>query len=162
MTSVLDQFSPQARIRLYGCDRPLSTDEQENIQAILDEFSANWYSHGKKVTGSASIVSRQFILFCAESTPSGCSIDNSVSLLKQMQQDTGIDALAIDRIYFREAGDIRTVNRFDFAELVKAGKITADSVVVDLSIDNLADLRANGGIEKKFADSWHSRAFKSN
>ena len=51
-----------------------------------------------------------------------------------------------------------TPSRDDFRALVEGGRVDADTVVFDATIQFVGDLR-RGGFETTFAKSWHASAF---
>jgi hypothetical protein len=86
-------FSPGSRVWIYQCNRLFSLSEALFIEDMLNDFAANWQSHGDPVKGFAGLFFGQFILLMADETAtgvSGCSTDSSVRLIKQVEQQFNV------------------------------------------------------------------------
>ena len=62
------------------------------LEPLLENFVANWKSHGAKVKGYATVLYGQFILIMADETATtvgGCSTDSSVHVIKAIEEMTG-------------------------------------------------------------------------
>lgn len=64
---------------------------QEALQAesMMEDFVANWKSHGAPVKGYANLLFGQFVVLMADETAvtvGGCSTDSSVRLIKEMEK----------------------------------------------------------------------------
>jgi hypothetical protein len=59
------------------------------MEDMLNEFAANWKSHGAPVKGYANLLFGHFIILMADETAtgvSGCSTDSSVHLIKSIEE----------------------------------------------------------------------------
>lgn len=86
-------FSPASRVWVYQSSRLFSMQEALDIEEQLDEFAANWKSHGAQVTAAAYLFFGQFIVLIADEEKtgvSGCSTDSSVRLIKAMEVQYGV------------------------------------------------------------------------
>ena len=84
-----DNFNPGSRVWIYQSNRVFSLQEALEIEELLNEFAAQWKSHGTPVKGAAYLFFGQFIVLIADETAtgvSGCSTDNSVRLIKDIEQ----------------------------------------------------------------------------
>lgn len=82
-------FGDESRVWIYQSNRLFLLNEALEIEEILEQFVADWKSHGAKVKGYANLFFGQFILLMADELAtgvSGCSIDSSVSLIKTIEQ----------------------------------------------------------------------------
>lgn len=82
-------FHPASRVWIYQASRLFSLKEALQIEEMLQEFTDNWLSHGAKVKGYANLLFGQFIVLMADETQagvSGCSTDNSVRLIKAIEE----------------------------------------------------------------------------
>lgn len=159
--NTLETMPDDARLWVYGLDRPLTADETERVQKHLAAFASEWTSHGARVTGACDVVEGRFVLmsgFCADGI-SGCSTDSSVAAIRMLASKFGVNGLDRSLVFFREAnGTISALSRVDFQREVDAGRITPDTTVFDTTLQTVADLRA-GRFETAFRDCWHARAF---
>ena len=88
--SLLPQdFNADSRVWIYQSSRAFSLNEAIEIETKLQQFVAQWNSHGTPVKGFASLVFAQFIIIMADETAmgvSGCSTDSSVRVIKEIEQ----------------------------------------------------------------------------
>lgn len=87
-------FSNQSKVWIYQSNRLFSISEALEIETILNEFVANWKSHGAPVKGFANLFFGQFIVLMADETNitvGGCSTDSSVHTIKKIEQLFKVD-----------------------------------------------------------------------
>ncbi len=87
-------FHPQSRVWIYQSSRLFTSNEAQDITAVLDNFVATWLSHGSQVKGFASLLFGNFILIMADETTAtvgGCSTDSSVRVIKQIEEKCMVD-----------------------------------------------------------------------
>ena len=87
-------FNNQSKVWIYQSNRPFAINEATLINEMLQEFTANWKSHGTPVKAFAKLFFNQFIVLMADETAThvgGCSTDSSVKLIKQIEQDFKLD-----------------------------------------------------------------------
>jgi hypothetical protein len=84
-----DTFHSDSRVWIYQASRLFSMSEALEIEELLNQFAAQWKSHGVPVKGAAYLFFGQFIVLIADETAtgvSGCSTDSSVRLIKDIEQ----------------------------------------------------------------------------
>lgn len=82
-------FNDLSKVWIYQSSRLFFISEALQIEEMLEEFIANWTSHGAPVKGYANIFFGQFIVMMADETATtvgGCSTDSSVRLIKEIEQ----------------------------------------------------------------------------
>jgi hypothetical protein len=82
------EFNPRSRVWIYQSSRQFQLSESIEIQNMLQQFVAQWNSHGTMVKGFAELLFSQFIILMADETAmdvSGCSTDSSVRLIKEVE-----------------------------------------------------------------------------
>ncbi|MFY7965960.1 MAG: hypothetical protein ACOVO1_13765 [Chitinophagaceae bacterium] len=88
-------FNDNSRVWIYQCNRMLGLGEALQIEPLLENFVANWKSHGAPVKGYANLLFGQFIIIMADEEQSaivgGCSTDSSVRIIKQIEQDLKVE-----------------------------------------------------------------------
>ena len=155
----LESFPDVARIWLYGFDRRLNGEEKVALEKQMRGFLENWLSHGERVKGGYSLLFDQVMVLCTENTSiSGCAIDESVKEIKAFRDRYGINGLDGGRIFYRDGKGIQSLLRDSFATLVSEGAVGNETLVLDLTLDNLGQIR-RGEIQKPFEQSWHAKAF---
>ena len=87
-------FHPGSRVWVYQSSRVFLMSEALAIEPILEDFASQWKSHGTPVKGAAYLLFGQFIVLMADETAtgvSGCSTDSSVRLIKDLEQQYGVN-----------------------------------------------------------------------
>lgn len=82
-------FHPQSRVWIYQCNRLFSIPEALNVEVLLNNFVADWKSHGAPVKGYANLLFGQFIVIMADESNvgvGGCSTDSSVRVIKEIEK----------------------------------------------------------------------------
>jgi hypothetical protein len=87
-------FDPASRVWVYQASRVFTLSEALEIESLLNDFSAQWKSHGTPVKGAGYLFFGQFVILMADETASGvsgCSTDSSVRLIKDIEQRFGVN-----------------------------------------------------------------------
>lgn len=155
-----ENLPDESRIWIYGFSQPLTTDQYNLLIGKLEKFKKEWMYHGNMVTGDYSVLENRFVILATNEAISGCSIDSSVAVFKQLKQETGLDALDQSLIFYRNKDlEIKAVSRREFQELLNCGDVNNHSIVFNLLINNLNAFK-NGYFETEFENCWHSKFFK--
>lgn len=92
--NIPQSFHPSSRVWIYQASRLFSISEAFEIESILKNFVQSWNSHGTPVKGYANLFYGQFVVLMADETAtgvSGCSTDSSVRVIKQIEQQFGVN-----------------------------------------------------------------------
>ena len=151
-------LAESSRVWVYQADRTLNEKEIEQITARLTTFVTNWKRHGEDLKASFIVKYDQFIILAVDedyNDVSGCSIDVSVHIIKELQQEFGVDLLNKMNVTFKDGININTVSLKDFKEYAKLAKIKADTVVFNNMIDSKAAFESSW--EVAACESWHAK-----
>ena len=149
------------RVWIYQSNRFLTADEEAQVKGILAEFVQQWTAHGSQLAGSFEIRYGLFIFLYVDeemAMVTGCSIDKSVQLLKQIESALQINLF--DRMllaYRDEQQDIQVVSRNRFEELMQQGLIHKDSIVFNNMLTTSTAIAEKWEVPLK--DSWHAQLF---
>lgn len=83
-----EDFSANSRVWIYQSDRIFFMQEALDMEPMLQNFVAQWKSHGTPVKGFANLFFGRFIVLMADENAtgvSGCSTDSSVRLMKEIE-----------------------------------------------------------------------------
>jgi hypothetical protein len=113
-------FHDSSRVWIYQSNRLFSIQEAFQLEEILENFIADWKSHGTPVKGYAKLFFGQFIVFMADETStgvSGCSTDSSVRLIKEIEQKFKVDLFNRQNLAFLVKDKIQIIplNQFEYA-----------------------------------------------
>jgi hypothetical protein len=87
----------------------------------------------------------------------GCSIDKSVALMKNIEEEFKINLFDRFDIAWRDKDQIRSHNREDFEKSILKGDVHADTIVFNNLIQTVGELETKW--EVPFKDSWHMSLF---
>lgn len=153
-----DSLEDTSRIWIYQSNRSFSNDEVQKISNKTELFIANWKRHGDELKASYLVKYNQFIIIAVDedyNDISGCSIDASVNLMKQLEKEFGVDLTDKLNVSFKDQDNINIVSLADFQNYAKQHKITSSTVVFNNMVTMKADLIENWEVT---ADkSWHKR-----
>lgn len=89
-----EQLPSDARVWIYQAERPFSAEEEKMISSTLKNFCSQWMVHGHPLPTSFKIEFNQFIILAVDQSSaeaSGCSIDGSVRIIKELSERLHID-----------------------------------------------------------------------
>ena len=153
-------FSPQSKVWVYQSNREFSTSEVTEIQKKLDAFTVQWLAHGQQLQAKAEIIYNFFIVITVDETASnvtGCSIDASVRVLKEIEQEYNVDLFDRFNLAYLMDGKVVTLSKEDFETLVSIKKITPETIVFNNMVQTLNEFENKWEIP--FAQSWHNTVF---
>jgi hypothetical protein len=151
-------FAPASRVWIYTANRALTEPESAKVQQALDVFVRQWTAHNQALTAKAEVFNNQLIILMVDETgagASGCSIDKSVHFLEQLGAELGVDFFERMRFAWVENGALRWADRHSFAGEVTAGRIGADTPVLNTLVQSKHALETQWLVP--FAQSWHRR-----
>jgi hypothetical protein len=150
----LDQLSDQARIWMFGAPAPLPAERRAAVLAEATRFLSSWSAHGAALRAAADVVDDSLLIIALDekTDASGCSVDALFRFAGQLGMLDG------GRVFYRTAQGVRSATRDEFRKLVDQGSIGEDTIVLDTTVERLGEIRS-GAWQKRFADSWHGRAF---
>jgi len=153
-------FSPQSRVWIYQSDRKFTSVEENQILNKLAAFTNQWKAHGNELLAKAEIRYGFFIILTVDETQAGvtgCSIDSSVRLIKEIENEYHVDLFNRFNIAYRVDDEVKVQGKEDFETLVNIKQVTPETIVFNNMVQTLADLDAKW--EVPFKNSWHSSVF---
>jgi len=126
-----EQLPPEALLWIYQADRRFSETEEKVISSAMREFCSEWSAHGNPLETSFLIKYNQFIILSVNENAadaSGCSIDGSVRVLKELSQRFNNDFFNRTNVAFREGDQINLYPIQKLSALFKSTKLSAESI----------------------------------
>ena len=157
------RLDDSARVWVHVASRKMTLDEAHIVQAHLDEFVAGWQAHGAPLTAQASVVHGWMVLLAVDERPqpaTGCSIDASVSALKQVANlhPSMVDLDLFDRMAVLHRSSAETpwkrTTLSTFWAQRKAGLVGDAEQVFDTTVSTLGALKTRGVVP--MGTSWHA------
>lgn len=150
-------LADDSRVWVFAADPALDEDRSTRLLALVDEFLGRWVAHGEPLTCGRDWRDGRFLVVGVDQNAtayaSGCSIDGLYRKLAEFERQTGASLLSRDRVFYRDAGEVRAVSRDEFGELAASGAIGPDTMVYDTSITSLGEWRQR--FELPASASWH-------
>jgi hypothetical protein len=153
-------FSPQSKVWIYQSNRPFTNEEVPAIQQRLDDFTSQWKAHGHQLKAKAQIVHDFFIVFVVDEAAAGvtgCSIDASVRVIKDIEQAYNVDLFDRFNIAYKIDDKVIVTNKEDFETLVNIKTVGPKTIVFNNLVQSLQEFETKW--ETSFEESWHSKVF---
>jgi hypothetical protein len=157
-------FAPlpaHARVWVYQAGREMTDQEVTAARQVLRAFVQTWDSHGQPLAAAAEVLHARFVVLAVDQedqAPSGCSIDKSVAVIRQLEQQLGTSLLDRGQVaYVAANGDLATVALPQLKAAVAAGELGPDTLVFNPLVADLGQLRTQFVVPA--ARTWLARYF---
>jgi hypothetical protein len=151
----------QSRVWVYQSNRVLSPQEKATISNNLINFTKSWTAHNQKLKAAFEIKYNRFLVLIVDETEagaSGCSIDKSVHLMKELEQQFNIDLFDRFNIAYKVEDQVKSASKEAFEELIKTGAIDSNTIVFNNLVPDYGQYLEKWEVPLK--DSWHAKVFK--
>ncbi len=162
-TNTVIALPDTAKVWVYQSHRPFTADENTHIESVLSEFMQAWKSHGDALHADFAVLYDYFIVLGVDesvSGASGCSIDSSVKVIKELGATLGIDLLDKSQIAYQTANDANEIHTIDFRkvkEAVTSSIIKKDTLVYNNQVTSLGELKQSWLL--KAEQTWMAKYF---
>jgi hypothetical protein len=149
-----EDISPASRIWIYQADKELSSTQIKLAEEFLSAYCERWQAHGAPLKASFVIKFDHFIIMAADedfNATSGCSIDDSVRAIKEIEKLTGVSFLNRNLIPFKTASGVQLIELSKLKENYGAGMWNDTT----LTFNNLIDMKS------KLDNEWIIEAGKT-
>lgn len=151
-------FHDSSRVWVYQSSRLFSMGEAFELETILNDFTANWLSHGTPVKGYANLLFGQFIIFMADETAtgvSGCSTDSSVRIIKEIETRFKVNMFDRQQLAFVVKDKVQILPLSQFSYALENNFITPDTLYFNNLVATKQEMMNNWLIPVK--NSWLSK-----
>lgn len=152
------ELSPTSKVWIYQANRTFTTDELVDISRKLDDFLTQWSAHGEGLKAGYDIQYGRFITIAVDNehhSASGCSIDASVKVIKELEQEYEVSLLDKMNVSFKNGEFVAYKSLVDFKKMVKNKSVSAKTIVFNNLVTNKAEYLSNW--EVPMSESWHNR-----
>jgi hypothetical protein len=158
----INQLPETARVWVYQAGRTFNAAEAELVEAHLRAFCECWAAHGQPLHGGFALLEDRFLVLAVNedaSLPSGCSIDSSVQMLRELSARLGgIELLDKSLIpYQLPDGSVGTIPRVELRAAVADGRLQPQTPVFDTLVATVGALRTDW--VRPAAQTWLARYF---
>ena len=148
-------FADSSRVWIYQSSRLFFISEALQMEDMLNEFAANWKSHGAPVKGFANLFFGRFIVLMADETAtgvSGCSTDSSVHLIKSIEEKYKVQLFDRQNLAFIVKDKIEVIPLSQLEYAVEHNFINADTLYFNNTVLSKKEMVEKWIIPVK--DSW--------
>ncbi|MCI0752140.1 MAG: hypothetical protein L0Y35_09910 [Flammeovirgaceae bacterium] len=132
-----------ARIWIYQSVQKITKESQVIISDRLHAFTDQWKAHGNSLTASYVIKHDHFVLIAVDENvndASGCSIDSSTQVMKEIQIATGLELFDRTTVFFKKDDEILALSLKDLPSTHQKGLWDETSLVFDNMVGKKQDL----------------------
>ena len=150
-----EHFAPSSRVWIYQSSRLFFMGEALEIEDMMNEFVANWRTHGAVVKGYANLFFGQFVVIMADETQagvSGCSTDSSVRLIKAIEERFDVQMFNRQMLAFLVKDKVQLIPMSQLNYAVENDFITPNTIYFNNLVATKEELENNWMIPVK--DSW--------
>jgi hypothetical protein len=153
-----NEISNHSRVWVYQMNREITASESEEMAAVLRGFCSQWQAHGAPLKTSFDIVFNHFIILAVDENSggaSGCSIDGSVRLLKELGDKMVVDFFDRTQIAFLINDKVSLYPMSKLKELFGEGTLNASMNTFNNLVATKAEYLQSWKVE--VAGSWLAR-----
>lgn len=154
----LSDLPDHSRVWIYQANQKLSSDQVAHIKAASLVFLESWAAHGADLDAALEVIYDQFVVLSVDeniASATGCSIDKSVHFFQKLGDELGIDFFNRLLVAYKDDSSINLVPMGDFEDLLKAEKLTENTMVFNNLVSTLGEFRSSWQVEVK--NSWHNQ-----
>jgi hypothetical protein len=158
MYKPFDEMPGFSRLWIYQSTRKFTPQEHAEAERSLMHLCNTWTAHNSSLQTSFKIEFDQFIILAVDERAagaSGCSIDGSVRLLKELQQRIGVDFFDRSQVAFLENGSVVLYPFSQLKTLFEERVLNGDSVTFNNTLTSKTEWEQQWRSPAKV--SWLSR-----
>ncbi len=158
MYKLFEEMPGFARLWIYQANRKFTPTDRSDVESALMQLCASWSAHGTPLHTSFRIEFDQFVILTVDERAagaSGCSIDGSVRLLKELQQATGLDFFDRQHVAFLKGDTISLFPVSELKTLFETRVLNGEQITFNNTLTTKAEWEHSWKIAVK--DSWLSR-----
>jgi hypothetical protein len=156
----LEQMPDNSRLWIYQADRKFTKEEVAFIHAETKAFLTHWSAHGTQLKVAYELLYDQILIISVDEGvhgASGCSIDDSVNLVRSFEKKLSVSMLDKSSVAFLNNGELACIAISSLKKAVADNEVLMDSIVLNNAVSNYGDFKRSW---KQPADqSWLKRYF---
>lgn len=153
-----NKIAPESRVWIYQLSRELSEGEKTEVEKTIEIFCQEWQAHGAPLKTSYLVAHNHFLILAVDekhSGASGCSIDGSVRMLKDLGAKLGIDFFDRMKAAFLVNEKVELYPVMKLKELFESGMLNPASVTFNNMVATKMEFLNNWRVEA--GQSWLSK-----
>ena len=149
-----------SRVWVYLSERQFSENEKNLITQKLAAFCQSWNTHGNSMPTSFQLLEDQVLVLAVDESglgASGCSIDSSVKILRELEKELGANITDQGKVTFKsDSGKISVTSALGIKSKVTSGEIDSQTLVINPLVKSKKDLDS---VWILAGNSWMNRYF---
>lgn len=129
----------QIQVWIYRSIKKLSLVQEDEIARMAGAFIHQWAAHGNKLAADFDILHHHYLVFFVDKSvaeATGCSIDDSVGLIREIESKYQLGLLDRMQIGFLKGEEVKFHPYNDLKSLFDAGEIDGDDFVFNAMLTN--------------------------
>ncbi|MBI1185229.1 ABC transporter ATPase [bacterium] len=130
------------KIWIYQADRFLTDEEVAWMNEQMAGFTAQWKAHGVKLNAEFDVLQHLFLIVKVDEdrqNATGCSIDESVHFIKQMQEHIGVNFFNRQRVAYKVGNELKQCSLPAFKKLIQEGLVDENTPVFNNTLTDVSD-----------------------
>lgn len=139
MTVPFSQMPPNAKVWIYASDKIINSSQIETINQMAVPFIQNWTAHQNQLKAEFAVLYHCFLVFMVDegfNEISGCGIDKSVKLMKEIEQATGHNFFNRLKIQTIENQNINIYSKTEIVEEIENNNLASNVKTFNNQITN--------------------------
>jgi len=136
-----EDMSQDSKVWIYQSNREFRDAEVDAIRKRMKEFMEDWAAHGQQLNAFGDVYYNRFVVVFVneiEVQATGCSIDKSVHLIKEICETFDVDLFDRLTITYLKGLDVYACNKQEFQQKVESGEIDDKTLI----FNNLVNTKA--------------------
>jgi hypothetical protein len=158
MYAPFETLDTSARTWVYQAKRTFTPEEAHAISQALSAFTHAWVAHGNPLKTSFAILYNQFIVLAADENfneASGCSIDSSVRVIRQIDQQFSLGLFERTNVAFLKDGVTEIIPLDALGKALQERRWNENSHVFNNVVSTIGELQTRWIIEA--GQTWLKR-----
>ncbi len=148
-------LTDDSRVWIYQSARILTDQEVQQCLTQTENFINDWTAHQADLKAGVQVLYNHFIVIAVDrnyNEASGCSIDKKVNFVKQLGASIHADFFNRMLIAYLDGENITLTDMHQFAEAVKSGKLTNDTIMFNNLVTTIKEYHE--GWKTPVKNSW--------
>jgi len=130
--SYYDDMPFESKVWIYQSDRDFRDAEVQGIRQRMREFMEDWSAHGNQLKAFGDVYYNRFLVIMVDENvevASGCSIDKSVHLIKEISTAFEVDLFDRLSVAYMVGSDVFVVSKATFQQKIDSGELDENTTL---------------------------------
>ena len=153
-----DKLPLSSRVWIFSSNRKFVQKEIISIRKDLEDFLSNWTSHNQNLETSFELRYDRFIIIAVNqeiNNASGCSIDNCVRFIKEIENKYEVDLLDKMNVFYKQNKHLCCKKLNEFIRMYENNLVSLKTVVFNNLVNTVGEYKVKWEVPAK--ESWHNR-----